>query len=826
MMAPPFAIAAWLAGSCSAEAADIEARIEVTGGTLAVGERGTASMVVLEDGRPLSGVLTRLDGRPVTALGPGRYTTEVTWYGSSWEFSGTLTTVDGERAVRAKLQRSPSGETLEWPVRIVGTAGSEDAVAVDLSWPGQGTIEDIWVATGAGRVESLRQEVDGLKVGVSVPPDPFPRAIPLLAIDASSPGSEPALGVLVLRARTQIPVRTTPGTVVTVEVGGRVLPSVTADESGVASVSVWVRPGETTARLRLADPAGNSNTSTIRLGGDPRPHLVGVATAGQPGERDPSVVIAATSPSGAPWSGLPPRCSSNRGSEVVLLPVKPGVWRGPLTEEDLLLGRIECHLGVAAQTVLRLPRPPVRPDKLMLRVSPSELDARSPEATIRAWVVDRRGDRLPVTPPVVEVDHGRLEVDDTEGADGLLTLRYDGLDAVGQGAETVRVRWASPAGSGPIRDLDLRWGQTADGSMRVYGRALDNLGQPIESAGIAFELDGASYDGVPWVHGWATASVPSLPEAAWVLVRGVQSGRSVGAWVLPGDQLALAPGESDLVVTRSLPVHTGPVRQVGLQVNPATLVTAEERTALVLLDLRDADGSAVTNLPVQIAASRGTLSEPRLRTDGRFEATYTPERPGDIGRVEVRAQSPGEQFPTTTTELELVSADLRRAPGLHVGWMSGTGGISSPWLSIDGEIPLEVLPDSVRLLLSAGVYGLRASSVDPVTGQDLAVSADLAPLGVGLTTRQARRRFVTRAGASMLVIPYWVRVSVDASQGLRGLALAPPGAHAHAGLGFRTRQGEVDLSMGYLFVTTRAGEGGWQGLAGGVLATVGYRHGF
>ncbi len=67
---------------------------------------------------------------------------------------------------------------------------------------------------------------------------------------------------------------------------------------------------------------------------------------------------------------------------------------------------------------------------------------------------------------------------------------------------------------------------------------------------------------------------------------------------------------------------------------------------------------------------------------------------------------------------------------------------------------------------------------------------------------------------------------MDTTRGVQGPAMAPPGLHAYAGTGLRTRNGELDLSMGYLLVTTRAGDGGWEGAAGGFLPTVGYRYAF
>ncbi len=809
-----------------ATAAETRTLIEVSGGSLGVGERGTVAVMLTVDGKPSDGTLARADGKPVRQVGLGRYETEVLWTGAPWTLNATLHTPSGPLPVSETLELPRRPPDLLWPERMVGVAGATDPVTLDLAWPGQGSLDDVWVATGAGQVASIREEGPVLKVGLKPPASPFPRAVPVLAVNEGSPGAPPAVGVVVLRARTQIPVQTAPGTTVTVQVGGRALDPVVADASGSATVTAWVRPGDDTAQIRLEDPAGNVSTSTIRLGGDPRPHLVGLATVGQVGERDAGVVVAATTASGRLWTGAPPRCATPAGANVPLYAVSEGIWRGPLGADDLQMGSVECYLGTEAQVVVRLPRPVPRPDSVVLRVTPPELDARAPRALVRAWVEDDQGNRLGVAPPTVRATRGVLQQDATADADSIATFRYDGLQAVPSGSDTVRASWSALEGNGPVRDLQLVWGREERGEVTVYGRALDAAGRFLPGHSLVFTLNEAREDGTPTDHGWSTTTMQSPGTPAWLTVRSVQSGRSVGAWVLPRDRLDGPPIGADLTADARVQIITGPVRRVGLQVNPPTLRTLDGQTATVVLELLDREGSPVSDLPVELTTSRGSLSPPRKRPDGTFESTYTPERAGDIGKVEIYAKSPEDHFPTTFTELELVAEDIRRAPGLHVGWMAGSDGISSPWVSIDGDLALGVLPDNVVMRLSGGLYGLRAESTDSSTGQDLAVSADLVPLGVGLVARQPRGRFVTWAGASLLVVPYWVRVSVDSTRGVRGLALAPPGAHAYTGAGLRTRHGEIDLSLGYLFITTSAGEGGWQGGAGGLLPTLGYRHAF
>ena len=801
-----------------------EATVRVVAGELGVGESGVVEVLVVDDGRPLRGTLTRNDGVAVQRVGPGRFRTEVWWKGTPQTWPATITTGGNTLPVDILVDLPPRVSEVQWPDRMVGVAGAKDPVDLVVQWSGQSTVDDLWMAAGAGSISSVRQDAASVVVGLQVPAAPFPRAVPVLAVDLAAPGAPPALGTVILRARTQIPVQTVPGTQVTVQVGGRTLGPVVADDTGAATITAWLRPGDDTARLQLADPAGNVNTSTIRLGGDPRPHLVGLATPGQPGERRPSVVVAATTATGRPWTGRAPTCATPAGTHVAIVPVGPGIWRGPLTHADLELGTLECHLGLDAQAVLRLPRPPPRPAEVVLRVSPPELDARSPDASVRAWVADIHGDRLPVAPPVVTVDHGGLEADSTAPA-GVALHRYDGEGAVPHGKDTVHAQWSAPVGGGPVRDLELRWTRTND-RLQVYGRALDNAGHPLPDTALVFALGEGRADGTRGTTGWSEAGFPVAQSPQWLTVRGVQSGRSVGAWVLPRGGGSAPPPSADLSTHTTVRIVTGPVRRVGIQVDPPTLRTLDGQAATIILELLDRDGNPVTDLPVELFASRGSLTPPRVRPDGTIEATFTPDRAGDIGKVEIVARSPEDHFPATATELELVAEDLYRAPGLHIGWLAGGDGVSSPWVSIDGDLPLPVLPERVLLHLSAGFYGLRAEAADPATGQDLSVSADLAPLGVGLVARQPRGHLVTWAGASMLAVPYRVQVAVDATTGVRGLALAPPGAHAYTGAGLRTRNGEIDLSLGYLFIRTDAGDSGWQGSAGGILSTLGYRHSF
>jgi len=828
-MTPVVLLAAIFSGAHAAPTV----RAAPVGGPLAVGECGLLEVLVEEDGRPVDGVLQVEPHSSPVLMGPGRW--HVTWTGGpdAQTLHGTFSHGGNTQAFEVDLQPAPASPSLRWPQSLQGVAGSDVPVEVVLEGSLSGRVEDIRAATAAGELAALRSTPEGIEIDILPPPTPFPRAIPLLVQDVAAPGAPADLGVLILRARTTIPVRTTPGTKVVVQLGGRTLPEVVAGDDGVAAVSVYVRPGEQSARISLEDPAGNRSTSSIQLGGDPRPHLVGFAVPGQGDVRQPSIVVGATHASGAPWTGAEPRCATPSGLAIGLAAESKGVWRGHLSASEADGTRtVECHLGLDAQATLTLPRPTPRPERLVLRVSPPELDARAPNALVRAWVEDRHGDRLSIGLPELTTNAGTLfarqstsDAAASSSPPGVAIFDYDGREAIVSGGARIEARWSAPAGSGPVRDFDFAW--STDGTtLQLAGRALDAQGRPRLGSDVVFSVGDRRLSGEALDQGWTAASVQAPSDVLWVTVSDPSTGRMRGAWVLLGSSGGPDWTAADLSTRHELRIVTGPVRRVNLRTDPPTLISAGGQTARVRVELLDRDGNPVTDVPVELVASRGTLTEPRRRPDGTIEATYTPAREGDAGAVEILVRSPEEAFPTTATQLELVADALRSAPGLHIGWLAGSDGLSSPWVGLDGDIALNALPDSVRLRVGVGFYGARATDVDPSSGSPVRVSADLVPVGVGLVGRQTRARLVTWVGGSVLVVPYWLRVSVGETTGVKGLALAPPGAHAFGGAGFRTRTGQVDLSLGYVFITTLSGSGGWQGGAGGVLSTLGYRHAF
>ena len=123
--------------------------------------------------------------------------------------------------------------------------------------------------------------------------------MPIAIRDGRCSRQAPVWTVAQLHSVAVITDRTEPGTEVRVRVAGRNYGPVRADESGRASVSVDVRPGEHEGVIERTDRLGNVGRSPISLGGKQSPALAMlVESALLAGQRAPLVHVAATRPGG------------------------------------------------------------------------------------------------------------------------------------------------------------------------------------------------------------------------------------------------------------------------------------------------------------------------------------------------------------------------------------------------------------------------------------------------------------------------------------------------------------------------------------------------
>lgn len=653
-------------------------------------------------------------------------------------------------------------------------------------------------------------------------PDPFPRAVPLLLLDPADPGL-PAATVVLLSARPRLPVRTEAGTRVTVQIGRRSYGPIVADADGVAQASAEVRPGETTATLLLEDAAGNVQRSSLNLGGAPRPALAALAEVLLPGqERAPRVHLYAVEASGQPWTGPPPTCVTSLGARARVASVSPGRWTATVPrqpDDGAFAVRVDCTLGGVALATVRIPPAPPRPASLDLRISPAEIPADVPRASVRVALLGAEGDRLPASGIMLEAELGRLE--EVEPGPGALRAVYAGDAAVAAGADTLVARWSPPTGAGTVRAVQLSGERVAGADhARVHARALDAMGRPLAGVPMQIRLGPTTVEVETDIQGWATAAVPArgpvvVPEA-WAA--GVTRRLTLPTGVVVGP----VPGRADLEARVRVPIRTGQVRRVFLSTDPGTLVLTGVERARVVVRLEDQDGNPVADPSLRLVASEGVVTRPRRRADGTYEALWAPPPGMTYGRIRIAAESGDGSFAATSTDLDVVPREARRAPGFAVGWLAGPRGVSSPFLRVSGDLRLPVAGGRVYGRAWVGLYGEQASTTD-VTGLDVAVDLALVPIGIGAATRQERGRLAGWIGASFVLAPYRLEAQVGDAVPARGLGWANPGFEIGTGGGWRLRGGELTADVGYLFLSTTPDGIGWRGPVGGFMSTLGYR---
>jgi len=585
--------------------------------------------------------------------------------------------------------------SLTLPALIQAGAGRGRKLIVPVVGLGPLDPGQLVVAVGETSVVDVESRGDGtLELRVELQPDPFPRAIPLGVVDRGNPLAPPAWTVLRLTSRPRIPVRTDPGATVRVEIGGRAYGPTTADEDGLAIVSVEVRPGERQASIQVVDIEGNTQQSAFALGGDPAPSMaMVVGEAWRPGERPPTLHLRALDSAGRAWRGDTPVCSTSTGTPLELHRVEPGLWgvepRG-LRGDAIFDLRVDCRIGTQTRVSAHIPVDAGAPAHLGLRAYPGEVTAELPRTELQAVLENHRGDRLPATGITIEANHGRLYGHKGEG-EAAYRVHYDGRGAFAFGSDTVVARWDRPPGEHGVRRLQLS-ARGAGDELSLAARALDDWGRPVVDVALRLQISplGRQADGE--LHQTEPASTDAHGWARWVLparsglqllqaTTAMEHGQDVVARVplFPGQGLGPDPDGSDLTTVLEIPVFSGRVRSVIMRTEPANLVVGSG-PARIHVELLDRGGAPVVDEPVELGASRGVVTRARLRSDGSWEASYAPP-PGILyGKVQITARSARGTFSDTTTELTLVPRPVTQAPGLFAGWIKGGDGVSSPWV--------------------------------------------------------------------------------------------------------------------------------------------------
>ncbi len=703
-------------------------------------------------------------------------------------------------------------------------AGARRPVSIVLAGPDLPPPDALSVEIAEGEITARTATAGGVVLSWQPLAEPFPRAVPIAVWDARKPGAPPLNAVISLWARPRIPVQTEPGNTVTLRVGGRDYGPFVADEAGVANAQIQVRAGDELATVEVSDAAGNVQQSLLTLGGDRAPRML-LLPWGRvvPGLPAPPMDLLVTQVSGRAWRGPTPSCTTAEGVSLHLTQLEPGRWRMvPPAERETSSLHVRCALGSAARVERWITVEGGIPSRLALQASPDQLSAASPRSLVQVYLQSALGDRLPVGNISVEADRGELQVAPLEPGATLLRARYDGVGAIPAGSDGLRATWSREPGAGDPWYVALS-GEWSPAGIAVRGRPLDSRGLPLAGVTVSLELEGERVAVSSDASGWAEAVFPAGERAGDVpALIGARCGSVMSRDFLTyGERRGAVPGRPDLETTLTLPIHSSPVRSVELTTEPHSLMLGRDAGARVILRLVDGAGQPVAGEDVRLVASEGTITAARQRADGAYEAFYTPPVRPLADAVRLTAQ--GEGFSDTTTELAVIPRDVRLAPGIAGGVLLGRRGLRSSVVGLETDIRLPLAERDLHGRVSIALYGETATATDDVVDRDVTFDIELLPIGAGVVARQERRSFTGWVGATVVVAPYRIQAVFGQSDPTGGWGVVAPGFSALTGAGWRTRSGELQLQVAYLFLAMDEAWGGWQGPIGGAMITGGYK---
>jgi hypothetical protein len=707
------------------------------------------------------------------------------------------------------------------PNSIVGQVGSPVFFALEDNGAPRATMEQIQVHVAEGVAEIVDGEAGTLSVRWTPTDSLFPRAVPIAIRDLRTPRLAPAWTVVKLNGRPRIPIHTEPGVAIELRIGERQYGPWTSDENGEITARPEVRPGERVAVLTAKDALGNEETSEISLGADVRARISLVPSgAVVPGRSIPYLWVHAIRASGAFWQDAKPVCNTTAGEPLELVQVGLGTWRAEQTPSaDVINLRIRCSLPGGAFSSARIPVATDIPTRLVFRAYPERLTADLPVAEVQAYLVNAAGDRLSSERISMRATHGEIQLDPL-GLGRDLRGVYQGQRAAVRGFDVLIAGADLPPGKGGVWSIDVM-GAAPQGKDRllVNARARDRLGRPLVDVPIVLTAAGRTAEIRTNGRGWAVVELP-WPEGGDVaVIEAVAGGITRRAAVFPGDASTLGSSIPDLRSEVSIQIVAGRIRNMILTAEPRILESGGAR-GRVVIRLEDGAGNAVVDQPVEVVASVGEVGVVQARNDGSFEAFFTPppNLPATVSRI--TASSPDGRY-SASTDLQIVPRRYRQALGVHVGGLMGRQRTNSPYAAIAYDLRLPLEPFIMRV--SAGYYQMEAESFDELAAQSMRMQMRMLPLSLGLLARREAPVFPSWVGAELAVAPHRMETWLGDKRVTGGLDITPPGFRVLTGLGWRTRVGELQTELGYLFLYgTRTGIG-WNGPIGGVVGTLGYK---
>lgn len=801
---------AWFAAS--AVAAELLAW--VPSGVVHAGERVRVGLYCLDCAGSLDAARITVNG---AALSGHRTNAD----GSVWVdvVAGTGAAIDVQApvagaALRARISIRPlvnAAITLSVPSDASLADGS---VEVQLSGVGALSADEVVLRASEGTVGPLRPTLSGFAATVSFTADRVARPLLIGALDLRAPGSAPIVNTVRLRARHSGSVSAEKGSRLTLRIGSRTFGPFVAGDDGTVNVAFESAPGESTYELVVADDLGNTQKLTQAVPNSARPVLLAVDGRAELGRQ---VWLAAADARGTSWSGSAPTCRSGAGSPDAASEVGKGRWRWEAPDlgsvGELPVG---CSLGETS-VMARLSPASRAPAAIALRFYPDVLSADFPLAEVQATLIDAVGDRI--APIGLELSAARGTLRTTVAGD-LVRGEYDGTAAAAVGEDEIHAQWRLPVGEGAPARVELCTGKGDTGAVAV-ARVLDRAGRPLVGRLARAQVDQAGLgDDLTDARGYVRWALPAAGRGARIIAVNAEDARAealtVAGTLSVGCVATAAPERADLDARVRVPIRSGRVRQVFLEIEPRTLTLGPGATAQIRVRMLDAAGALVKDEPLAVAGSEGAVSTPSVAVDGSLVAVFTPGPGASAREVHITATTSAG---TVSTTLAVAPRPVRGMVSAGFGWVDNFSSVSSPFgsLSLDYGLPVPGL----SLRVGAGVYGVD-ETVEGTTGS-VRVTGNFFPVDAGISLFNRGPRLTMGAGISLVLIPYALSADFGGSESFGGAALAPPGVEARGSAGWRLGQTELYTEVGYLLFTAPNGAVSVAQNAGGVHLIVGYR---
>jgi hypothetical protein len=281
---------------------------------------------------------------------------------------------------------------------VVLSAGARVRLRIDAPGAPPDARVEMW--SSVGRVEAMRRESADLFSADYLPPAGMvPQVALLRATLETQGGREHGWLALPLVARAVLPVQTRPGSRVEVRIGGALFGPVHADAAGKAKVAVKIPPGARSARVRVRDPFGNGNETSVDLRPPPFQRLSLLALREQASWTDADPVtlqIFAVAPDGRPASAAELTVTADRGQLGELQQRAPGLFEVAFRAPDRAGGAATVRAAVAGQrpqtaAIALLAGPPAQ---IRLTAAPGDAGAEG-DVRVQGEVFDARGNALP-----------------------------------------------------------------------------------------------------------------------------------------------------------------------------------------------------------------------------------------------------------------------------------------------------------------------------------------------------------------------------------------------------------------------------------------------